>query len=109
MRTTIRRTGPGNGNALVLLVVMGLVVALFRLHVFEPSKPLYDANVVGCDGRSVQLSGAQAELLRLHNEAREEHGLGTFCASERAANVRGHRALPGYAQPRLLRSCSPRR
>jgi uncharacterized protein YkwD len=75
---------------------MGLVVALFRLHVFEPSKPLYDANVVGCDGRSVQLSGAQAELLRLHNEAREEHGLGTFCASEQlmsAATVHSREML----------------
>jgi uncharacterized protein YkwD len=39
--------------------------------------------VVGCGGRSVHLSGAEVELLRLHNEAREEHGLGTFCASER--------------------------
>jgi hypothetical protein len=57
-------------------------VALFRLHVFEPSEPLHDARVVGCGGRHVHLSGAQAELLRLHNEARKEHGLGTFCASE---------------------------
>ena len=65
-----------------MLVVIGLVVALFRLHVFEPSKPLHDANVIGCDGRPAHLSGAQAELLRLHNEARKEHGLGTFCASE---------------------------
>ena len=71
-----------DGNALVLLVVIGLVVALFRLHVFEPSKPLKVANVVGCGGRPVHLSGAQAELLRLHNEAREEHYLSTFCASE---------------------------
>jgi uncharacterized protein YkwD len=61
---------------------MGLVVALFRLHVFEPSEPLHDANVVGCGGSAVHLSGAQAELLRLHNEARKEHGLETFCASE---------------------------
>jgi uncharacterized protein YkwD len=82
LRSTIRRAGPRNGNALVLLVMIGLVVALFRLHVFEPSKPLHEANVVGCGGRPVHLSGTQAELLRLHNEARKEHALGTFCASE---------------------------
>ncbi len=82
MRSTIRGTGPRYENALALLVVIGLVVALFRLHVFEPSKPLHDANVVGCYGRPVHLSGAQAELLRLHNDARKEHGLGAFCASE---------------------------
>jgi uncharacterized protein YkwD len=70
-----------------LLVIIGLVVALFRLHVFEPSKPLHDANVLGCAGRAVHLNGAQAELLRLHNEARKEHGLGAFCASERLMNA----------------------
>jgi uncharacterized protein YkwD len=63
------------------LVVTGLVVALFRLHVFEPSKPLHDASVVGYHGRSVHLNGVQAELLRLHNEARKERDLSTFCVS----------------------------
>lgn len=61
---------------------MGLVVALFRLHIFEPSKSLHDMSVTGCDGRSVHLGGAQAELLHLHNEARKEHGLSTFCVRE---------------------------
>ncbi|CAN5851589.1 hypothetical protein BH23ACT11_BH23ACT11_09120 [soil metagenome] len=63
--------------ALILVVVL----ALGFVH-FDPLgsiKPLQDTKVVDCDGRTVTLEGHKAELLRLHNEARAEHGVSKIC------------------------------
>ena len=64
------------------MLAIGLVAVLFHFDVLNTPEPVRDATVTGCDAAPVHLSGAQAELLRLHNEARQGHGLGTFCVSE---------------------------
>lgn len=83
VRNRRRRRGGSRGspNALVLIAVMALAVVLFRLDVLGTVEPLDDASVTGCDGQPVHLSGAQAELMRLHNEARKDQGLTMFCVS----------------------------
>ena len=46
------------------------------------AEPLRDTEVTDCDGKTVRLDGRKAELLRLHNEARAEHGAGSFCVQQ---------------------------
>ncbi len=64
------------------MVVLAVVVAFVRFDPLGVAAPLRGAEVVGCDGQIVRLDGRQAEILRLHNEARSEHGVGTLCVQE---------------------------
>ncbi len=74
------------GNALALIVVLALAMAFFRLDLLELSaEPLHDEDVTGCDGRVINLSGIEAELLRLHNEARTEREIASAPVRPRAA------------------------
>jgi uncharacterized protein YkwD len=81
-------------KALVLLVVMAVFVvgsqAMSRLELFGMEIP-EDATVTACDGRLVEVSGSQAELLKLHNEERAEHGVAPLCwRTELANSARSH-------------------
>jgi uncharacterized protein YkwD len=71
------------GNALALIVVLALAMAFFRLGPLEVSaEPLHDEEVTGCDGRVMHLSGIEAELRCLHNEAGTERGISPLCVRE---------------------------
>lgn len=62
---------------MVLMVV--LVAGMVRLDPLGAARLPEETEVVGCDGRSMPLDGKKAELLRLHNEARAEHGVPALC------------------------------
>lgn len=64
------------------MVVLAVVVAFVRLDPAGAIRPLEGTEVAGCDGRTVGLGDAQAELLRLHNEARAEHGVRRLCVRQ---------------------------
>ena len=71
-----------DNRAIALLLILGLVVAFFRYDLADFfAAPLREASVTGCGGATLRLSGAEAELLRLHNEARDELGIAPRCAS----------------------------
>lgn len=65
-------------EALVFLVVLAAFAAFVHLDPLETGPPEAEA-VIDCDGRSVVVDGKEAELLRLHNEARAEHGVPPLC------------------------------
>jgi uncharacterized protein YkwD len=69
-------------NALALMVLLAMALAFIQFNPLGVAKPLEDVEVVDCDGRTVMLDGRKAELLRLHNEARAEHGVGQLCVQE---------------------------
>lgn len=49
------------------------------------------AELASCDGTTVELSGPESELLKLHNETRSEHGAPTLCVEKRlSAAARAH-------------------
>ena len=75
-KLSARRT---HDSAVPLMVVLAVVVAFMRLDPTDTLKPLEATEVADCDGRMVSLDGREAELLRLHNEARAEHGVGPLC------------------------------
>lgn len=69
-------------NALTLMAVLALAIAFVRLNPLGVAKPLQDTQVLGCDGQTVTIDGRKGELLRLHNEARAERGIGRLCVQE---------------------------
>lgn len=71
--------GGAADKAMVLMVVFALVVGFFQLDPLGTVKPLKENEIVGCDGRPMRLDGKKAELLRLHNEERAEHGALSLC------------------------------
>ncbi len=77
-----------DNRVVALLLAAGLVAAYFR---YDPAEifaaTLQDENVTGCDGRTLHLSGPEAELLRLHNEARIERGIAPLCVQEQLIAV----------------------
>ena len=78
-------------SAVPMMVVMAVVVAFVRFDHMDTIRPLEGAEVVGCDRRMVSLDGREAELLRLHNESRAEHGVGPLCVQENLmAAAQGH-------------------
>ena len=78
-------------KALAMVVVLAITAAFVRFDPLGVVNPLEDEEVAGCDGRPVHLDGREAELLRLHNEARTERGVAALCAQEELmAAARGH-------------------
>jgi uncharacterized protein YkwD len=73
-------------------MVVGLMVGIYRYDAQEIfAAPLQGETVTGCDGAALSLSGAEAELLRLHNEARGELGIAPLCAQGQLMTAaRGH-------------------
>ena len=73
------------------MVVLAIVVAFVHYNPLGMAKPLEEAEVISCDGQTVTLDGRKAELLRLHNEARAEQGVGQLCVQEDLmAAAQGH-------------------
>jgi uncharacterized protein YkwD len=64
------------------MVLLAMALAFIQFNPLGVAKPLEDVEVVDCDGRTVVLDGRSAELLRVHNEARTEHGVGLLCVQE---------------------------
>jgi hypothetical protein len=69
-------------KVLALMVAVAIVAAFMHFDPLGVVRPLESAEVVGCDGRFARLDGRTTELLRLHNEARAELGLGQFCVQD---------------------------
>lgn len=73
-------------------MAVGLVIGIYRYDaqdIFAAS--LQEETVTGCDGAALSLSGAEAELVRLHNEARGELGIAPLCVQgQLMAAARGH-------------------
>ncbi len=72
--------GGAADKAMVLMVVFALVLGVWKLDPLGNARLPEETEVVGCDGQSVRLDGKKAELLRLHNEERTEHGAPALCA-----------------------------
>jgi uncharacterized protein YkwD len=72
----------GNGPASALIATLTLLAVLAYHDPFGVAGVLEGRKVIGCDGHPVALDGREAELLRLHNDARQEHGLSPLCAQE---------------------------
>ena len=64
------------------MAILVVAVAFVHFDFLGVFKPLEDCEVVSCDGKVVMLDGQKAELLRLHNEARAEHGVAPLCVQE---------------------------
>ena len=65
---------------MVLMVVVALVAGIWKLDPLGTARLPEETEVVGCDGQPVRLDGKKAELLRLHNQERSEHGAQALCA-----------------------------
>lgn len=76
---------------MALMVLLAMALAFIQFNPLGVAKPLEDVEVVDCDGGTVMLDGRKAEFLRLHNEARAEHGVGQLCVQENLmAAAQGH-------------------
>jgi uncharacterized protein YkwD len=77
-------------KALVLLVVMAIFVvgsrAMSHLELFGMEVP-DDEVIAACDETPTRITGAQAELFRLHNSERAEHGVAPLCWRTELANA----------------------
>lgn len=74
------RRGSDRATTLIAVLVVAAVFAYF--DPFGITSSLEGSDAVGCDGSAVWLAGRETELLRLHNEARQEHGLSALCVQE---------------------------
>ncbi len=78
-------------KAVVLMVAFALVVGILQLDPLGTAALPEDTEVVGCDGQTLRLDGEKAELLRLHNEERAEHGAPALCVHPQLeAAAQGH-------------------
>ncbi len=73
-------------KALMIMVVIIAGAAFVHFNPLGVVRPLEGGEIASCDGRAVRLDGREAELLRLHNEARAEQGV----ASSRGCIPSGH-------------------
>ena len=73
------------------MVVLAFVIGVLQLGPLGTTSLPEEAEVSGCDGQPVLLDGEKAELLRLHNEERAEHGAPALCAHPQLeAAAQGH-------------------
>lgn len=78
------------GRVLVMIVVIAVSAGMMHLlsgaQLFGLGIP-EEATIATCSGSSVKLDGVRAELLKLHNEKRSEHGVPPLCWSEELARA----------------------
>jgi uncharacterized protein YkwD len=76
--------------ALILLVAAGLIyinpLSGGGLTSVESTQPA-GGEATACDGTTVELPGAERELLELHNEVRAEHGATKLCYQQDLAQA----------------------